>query len=302
MNMDPKIGNVKQICAVYRLASLDAKGKGQELMLLANGTLTLLVNLSHCGDVHQLWHKGENVSFLTRNGLVAEHHDFLKSFPAGMVYTCGLDAIGGVEGHYLHGNIHNTPAEVLEVKESAEGILLRLRIEDSALFGNKLALYRTLSLKAGDPAFRIEDRLVNEGFKDAEYCLLYHCNFGYPFLDERSTMEGDILQSLPRTPFAKEEETKSLHMEPPVHDIEETCYFVKTRDGKMSLTSPNLKLRATVASSLHDFVEWKSRASGDYVIGLEPCTSHLDDSLKYRTIEPGKEETHTLEIRFEEMK
>ena len=90
-------------------------------------------------------------------------------------------------------------------------------------------------------------------------------------------------------------------MEMPVDDIEETCYFVKTGNGSMSITSPNLGLQATVTSSLKDFVEWKSRASGDYVVGLEPCTSHLDDHLTYRTIGAQKEETHTLEIRFKQI-
>ena len=301
MNMDKRIGNVKQACSIYDLESKDPKGMGQELLLLNNGVLTLLVNLSHCGDIHQLWHKGNNVSFLTKNGLVGEHSDFLKSFPAGMVYTCGLDAIGGVPGHYLHGNIHNTPAEVLSKEETETGIKLLLRIEDTALFGDKLVLYRSLVLEAGDPAFHLEDRLVNEGFKDAKYCLLYHCNFGYPFLDERSEISGDILASEPRTLFAKQEAEKSLHMEAPVDDIEETCYFVKTGNGSMSITSPNLGLQATVTSSLKDFVEWKSRASGDYVVGLEPCTSHLDDHLAYRTIGAQKEETHTLEIRFKQI-
>ena len=142
---------------------------------------------------------------------------------------------------------------------------------------------------------------MNEGFKDAKYCLLYHCNFGYPFLDERSEISGDILASEPRTPFAKQEAAKSLHMEAPVDGIEETCYFMKTGNGSMSITSPNLGLQATVTSSLKDFVEWKSRASGDYVVGLEPCTSHLDDYLAYRTIGAQKEETHTLEIRFKQI-
>ena len=65
--MDKRIGNVKQACSIYHLESKDPKGMGQELLLLNNGVLTLLVNLSHCGDIHQLWHKGNNVSFLTKN-------------------------------------------------------------------------------------------------------------------------------------------------------------------------------------------------------------------------------------------
>ena len=120
-------------------------------------------------------------------------------------------------------------------------------------------------------------------------------------MDERSEISGDILASEPRTPFAKQEVAKSLHMEAPVEGIEETCYFVKTGNGSMSITSPNLGLQATVTSSLKDFVEWKSRASGDYVVCFYLFTSYLDDHLAYRTIGAQKEETHTLEIRFKQI-
>ena len=37
------------------------------------------------------------------------------------------------------------------------------------------------------------------------------------------------------------------------------------------------------------FVEWKSMASGDYALGLEPCTTELDNRFAYKTIEVGEE-------------
>jgi len=69
----------------------------------------------------------------------------------------------------------------------------------------------------------------------------------------------------------------------------------------MSLTNRKLGKRFTVKSSLKKFVQWKSRASGDYVMALEPCTSWLDGHLKYPVIKPGKAVTHTVVLRVEDI-
>ena len=39
------------------------------------------------------------------------------------------------------------------------------------------------------------------------------------------------------------------------------------------------------------FVEWKSIASGDYALGLEPCTTELDDKFAYKTIRSKESNT-----------
>ena len=70
----------------------------------------------------------------------------------------------------------------------------------------------------------------------------------------------------------------------------------------MSLVNKKLGKRFTVKSSLKKFVQWKSRASGDYVIGLEPCTSWLDDKLKYSVLKPGKSVTISLTLKAENIK
>ncbi len=299
--MNPKIGNLNQISTCYRFKALGGKGDGQEMVLMNNGVLTLLVNLSKAADIHQCLLEGKNVSFLTRNGLVAYDPDFLHRFPGGMVYTCGLDAIGGVEGHELHGLFHSIPAEVVSLKQNEEGIVLETKVEDSMMFGHRVIVYRTLTLKTGEAKFTLQDRLVNEGYEEQPYALLYHCNFGYPFLDEDSKILTEETEAIARTPFAEHEFDKRHEMESPVPSIEETCYFLKTKDGSISLTSPSLNKKATVKSNLPNFVEWKCRRSGDYVVGLEPCTSYLDDRLVYQTLQPGESKNYQLKISFETM-
>ena len=60
-----------------------------------------------------------------------------------------------------------------------------------------------------------------------------------------------------------------------------------TLDGNMILRECDGTKTLTVSYSgdtLPHFVEWKSMASGDYAVGLEPCTTELDDRFAYQTV------------------
>lgn len=297
--MNPKIGNAEQVCSVRRVEVLDGRGAGARLIIVSNGCLHFTLSESNALDILRLWHKGENVGFVSKNGLRTGEPDFYRSFPAGMLYTCGLDAIGGVEGHPPHGRFHSIPAEIRELSADERGIRIVAEIRDTALVGQNLVVTRTLETAAGSNEVHLADRIENRAFRDEKYCLLYHVNVGWPIVDDGSKISGDFLESRPRTPWAEREMAKMLDMEPPLDNAEETCYFHLTKDGKMSVENARLGKRFTVSSSLRKFVQWKSRASGDYVIGLEPCTSWLDGQLEYSTLAPGAAVDHTLTLRAE---
>ena len=297
--MNAKIGNTEQLCSAQRVQVTDGRGNGARQIYVANGKLNFVLSESNCLDIFRLWHEGTNVGFVSKNGLYTAPADFLHCFPCGMLYTCGLDAIGGVEGRPLHGRVHSIPAEVKELAADEKGIKVVGEIRDTALFGENLVLTRTIEAAAGSGEIRLTDRLRNLAFRDEKYCMLYHVNVGYPFVDVGAKIEGRLVKSLPRTEWAEHEMAKMLDVEPPEDNLEETCYFHQTADGVMSLVNPGLGKRFTVKCSLRKFVEWKSRASGDYVIGLEPCTSWLDGELRYSVLKPGKSVTHTLILKTE---
>ena len=294
-----KIGNAEQLCVAQRVQVTNGRGNGARQIYVANGKLNFVLSESNALDILRLWHEGMNVGFVSKNGLYTAPSDFLGNFPAGMLYTCGLDAIGGVEGHPIHGRIHSIPAEIKELKADENGVKIVAEIRDTALFGQNLSLTRTVSTAAGSDEVKIEDRLENRAFRDEKYCMLYHVNVGYPIVDAGAKISGNFAESKPRTPWAEHERTKMLKVESPIDNAEETCYFHRTRDGKMSIENKTLGKRFTVASSLRRFVQWKSRASGDYVVGLEPCTSWLDGELKYSVLKPGKSVKHTIVLKVE---
>ncbi len=295
-----KIGNAEQVCSARRVQALDGRGAGTRLLCASNGRLNFVLSESNALDILQLWHGGTNVGFLSKNGLRADDPDFLRSFPAGMLYTCGLDAIGAVEGHPPHGRFHSIPAEIRELSAGADGVRVGADIRDTALFGQNLVVTRTIECAPLSDEIRLTDRISNRAFTAARYCLLYHVNVGWPIVDAGARIVGDFVSSRPRTPWAEHEMARMLEMEDPVPGAEETCYFHETRDGAMSVENARIGKRFTVRSSLRKFVQWKSRASGDYVLGLEPCTSHLDGELTYSTLAPGASETHTLSLTTED--
>ena len=297
-----KIGNPEQVCSVLRSQITDGRANGERIVTVSNGRLNFILSESHALDILRLWHGGVNVGFLSKAGLFAPTtEEFCHNFPAGMLYTCGLDAIGGVEGHYPHGRLHRTPAEIVELKANEKGVKIVAVVKDAALFGPNLVLTRTLEADAGSDEIRITDVLENRAFRDEQYCLLYHVNVGYPLVDEGAKIEAKLVKSLPRTPWAEKHMAKMLEVESPVDNWEENCFFHQTADGVMSLVNEKLGKRITVKSNYRKFVEWKSRASGDYVVGLEPCSSWLDGELKMSVLKSGAKTVNRLSIKVEDL-
>lgn len=297
--MDRKIGSAAQVCSAVRSQVTDGRANGLRLIHVSNGKLHFVLSESNALDILQLWYEGTNVGFLSKNGLYAPPDDFLHKFPAGMVYTCGLDAIGGVEGHPPHGRFHSIPAEIRELSADEKGVRIVAEIRDAQLFGANVSVFRTIETAAFSGEVSLRDEIVNRAFRDEKYCVLYHVNVGYPMLDEGATIEAKILETKPRNDWAKQHQATMLSVEPPLDNFEEFCYFHRTADGVMSLVNRKLGLKLTVKSSHRKFVEWKSRASGDFVVGLEPCSSWLDGELKYSVLKPGAKAISRLTLRVD---
>jgi len=297
--MNAKIGNSEQLCCAQRVQVTDGRGSGARQIYVANGKLNFVLSESNALDILRLWHGGTNIGFVSKNGLYTAPADFLHAFPAGMLYTCGLDAIGGVEGHPIHGSFHSIPAEIKELKADESGVKIVAEIRDTALFGENLVVTRTIETAVGSDELKLTDRIENRAFRDEKYCLLYHINAGYPLVDVGAKVSGKFVKSLPRNDWAKHEMKTMLEVDPPKPNFEENCFFHETKDGVMSLTNRKLGKRFTVKSSLKKFVQWKSRASGDFVMAFEPCTCWLDGYLKYAVLKPGKSAVHSVALRIE---
>lgn len=297
--MDGKISNLCQVASLRRYVLCDGAERGLEVIDCNNGTLRFLINVSKACDIMQLYHRGENVSFVTKNGFTGREIPFLNRFEGGMVYTCGLDSVGGREGYELHGTLHNTPAKIVRAQCDEQGICVEAEIRDTALFGKNFVLKRRISSERGSEHLTIEDTLVNEGYAEEPYCLLYHVNVGYPMLDEGTKIVANARQITPRTEWAKENIATVYEMQNAQAEREETCYFLELAEPTVSVLNEKTGKAFTLAYSartLPHFVEWKSEASCDYALGLEPCTTELDERFAYKTLQPREEVNFKLEL------
>lgn len=298
--MNGKISNFQQIGSLRRYTLEGGKEKGIDVIDCDNGKLRFLLNVSKACDVMQLYHEGQNTSFISKNGFTLREPPFGNRFEGGMLYTCGLDNVGGMrDGNPVHGSLHNIPAEIVRAECNSEGIVVEAIIRDTALFGKNLVLRRRIYSAIGSESLRLEDTLVNEGYRTENYCVLYHVNFGYPLLDEGARIVADVAKCDPRTDWARENEATVCEITEPLPEQKETCYFLTFNQPCISLVNDKLGKSVTLSYSgdtLPHFVEWKSMACGTYALGFEPTTTELDDRFAYKTLDAGESVRFWIEL------
>lgn len=296
--MDGRISNHQQIASLRRYTVTDGAEEGMRVIDCDNGTLRFLINVSKACDMMQLYHKGQNMSFISKNGFMKREVPFVNRFEGGMLYTCGLDSVGEREGFEEHGSLHNTPARILRAECGEEGIVIEAVLRDTAVFGKNLVLRRRITSAIGSDRVKVVDRLTNENYFEEKYCLLYHVNIGYPMMDEGAKIVGEVTDCQPRTEWAEKQMATAYRIGSPIPGFEETCYYLKLKKPEVSLVNEKIGKRFTVSYSgdtLPHFLEWKSIAAGDYAVGLEPATTKLDGLFAYSTIAAGE----TLEFSVE---
>lgn len=302
--MNGKISNLIQTTSLRRYTITEGREKGLEVIDCDNGRLRFLLNVSKACDMMQLYHGGVNLSFVSKNGFHPRELVFANRFEGGMIYTCGLDSLGEREGFEEHGSIHNVPAEILRAECSEEGIVVEALIRDTCVGGKNLVIRRKITTAIGSDTVRLEDVLTNRSYRDEPYCLLYHVNVGYPMLDEGARIEIDSETCLPRTECAARQLDSACRIDAPVPEAEETCYYFDPKNGKASLVNDSLGKRFQVLYSrdtLPHFLGWKSLASGDFAVGLEPATAKLDHLFEMKTLPAGESVRFCIELSVQNL-
>ncbi len=138
--------------------------------------------------------------------------------------------------------------------------------------------------------------------------LLYHANLGWPFLDETTQFYIPTKKITPRNSDAEGHEDRYNVMEAPKDNEPEYVFMHELKSDPQENTeviavNPNLKLGLKISWNmkyLPHFMQWKSIASGDYVVGLEPANSLVHGRKWYHekgnihTLAPFKREKNIL--------
>lgn len=323
--MNPYIGHASQLFGVEEHRLVGGKGDGMRILEINNGRgLELVLSPDRAGDIMRLRFCGRNMGYMSPCGYVAPaYYDskgsgWLKSFTAGFLTTCGLQAVGTPcvdEGEELplHGSIANLPCENVHWGEEDGALAVYLILKDETIFGRKLQLCRKILVSTQENTMEIRDTVENTGDRVEPLEVLYHMNMGYPLLDEDSIVTIPSIDVKPRDEHAASDLANWMHMEKPTVGYQERCYYHKfpDRKGKASIYQPKLGLGLTIrfdAGELDGFVEWKMMGIRDYVLGLECGNCYPDgrDVMRrmgmLKFLPPGERKEYRVKVEFRSSK
>lgn len=286
------IGNPAQLVTLRRVEVREGRAKGTEIIEVKTALGLELDILPDAGlDIGQCRYRGVNMSWMSKNGYDSPaainpyETEFVNTFPGGLLYTCGLRSAGpanrdGGEWHPLHGRYHGLQAEQVCARIVDDTVIVEGTVRETALFGHCLEVKRVIRIPAFGTSVTIEDTVTNQTPRDEEIMQIYHCNFGYPLLSEKAklTLPG-ARETIPRTEFARTGLDRACAFDKPIDGEEERVFFQKLqREYWARLENPDLGVAMTISWSgdtLPILSQWRSMASGDYVLGLEPTNCYI---------------------------
>ncbi len=234
----------------------------------------------------------------------------------------------------LHGKVANIPASSLKARVGLEPpyeLGVNGVVYERSMFGSNLKLNTSITTTPNSNSIKIVDVTENLRSVSDEMQLLYHCNYGAPFLEEGARFIAPIKRVAPRDSRAAEDTDKFNIFNLPRAGFVEQVYFFKLTgddDGHtlVMLVNRDETKAVSMSFSLNDlpyFTLWKNTNSVEegYVVGLEPGTSFpntkaferrqnrvvkLRPKEKYESeitlsVHLGKEEVQKIKERIDEL-
>ena len=328
-----KIGNVAQIGGIETSVLDNGLAKGTRIAWVnTGGGLRYKVVIDRGLDIVEAFYNQHSLAWISHAGVMAPRPDanrgleWLYSFAGGLVTTCGLTHVGGPEDDEfgergLHGRISNLPARIESIVQPdlLTGKLqmsITAVIKQSRVFGPNLELRRTISSTLGEPAVRICDVVTNLGNTPTPHMILYHCNYGWPLVDEGTEIicKGEWASrglDMDNAVFNSKRNFKKCSKPLDSHrGGGEGCAFIDVtadRKGVCTVGLYNRKLSLVLALKYHKkqlpwLSNWQHWGPGEYVTALEPGTNppigqdKAREQKKLIHIAPGKSRTYELEM------
>jgi len=328
-----KVINYAQIGGIETSVLDNGLGKGTRIAWVNTGSgLRYKVVIDRGLDIADAFYNQHSLAWLSHAGVTAPRPDanrgleWLYSFAGGLVTTCGLTHVGGPETddygeRGLHGRVSNIGARLESIVQpnltaAKPKMSITAVVKESRVFGPNLELKRTISSTIGEPAIKIHDVVTNFGNTLTPHMILYHCNYGWPLVDEGTEiiwkgkcvsrgldMDNAIFNS--KHNFRKCRKPRDSH-----RGGGEACGFIDVRPDKKGVCTVGLynrRLGFALAmrykkKQLPCLANWQHWGPGEYVTALEPGTNppigqaRAREQKKLLHIAPGKSRTYDLEM------
>lgn len=216
----------------------------------------------------------------------------------------------------LHGKIANIPAEYVEVRvglEPPHTLSVVGTVCERSMFGANLCMNTNIATILGSNRMRMEDVIENRRSTPWEMQLLYHCNYGEPFLERGSRLVAPVRSVAPRDSRAADGVQNWNTFGPPEPGYVEQVYFCDLlwdQGGRTKVMLVNgdgdKAVTATFSrKELPYFTLWKNTADtkDGYVVGLEPATNYPNgkrfERSQGRIVKLGPGERYRAEVLLE---
>jgi len=328
-----KVCNPAQLGGIETSVLDDGPGRGTRVAWVNTGSgLRYKVAIDRGMDIVEAFYNEHSLAWLSHGGLTASRPDanqgleWLYTFPGGLLTTCGLSHVGGPEtdefgSRGLHGRVSNLPAAV-EVIIQPELAAARLDfgiagvVKESRVFGPCLELRRSICGRLGEGAIYVHDVVTNCGSQSVPHMLLYHCNFGYPLVDEGTEiLWRGVCQSrglaMDNAIFKDGADYRRCRRPLAAHrGGGEACGFIDARADRAGMVTAGLHNRKLGLALMLRYrkkefpclANWQHWGIGDYVTALEPGTNFpigqgaARRQKKLIFLEPGESRTYQLEM------
>lgn len=318
-------GNDYQLFGTRKYQLTDGPGTGSRCIDVRTGSgLEYTVACDRGMDLSLATYRGVNLVYLTDDLETnpafynPKGAEWLKTFSAGLLTTCGPTYLGSPcvdEGEELglHGRYSTTPArEVAAVTDHDNGTIeITGYIHDAHLFGQKLIIKRTIRSVFEKPTIAIEDEITNIGGSATPLTMLYHMNFGYPFVDENAKIHVRSSQCTPNDEYTAERFDERFRMKSPdgLNLEKNYLHIFDSADTRINAWIWNRTLLEGVAvylkysaGNLPYMNQWMIENVRDYTAALEPANVPCRSRNKLREqgllpmLMPGEKKSFSLEF------
>ncbi|MEX2232721.1 MAG: aldose 1-epimerase family protein [Cyclobacteriaceae bacterium] len=328
-----KISNASQLGGIETSVLDNGTGRGTRIAWINTGSgLRYKVVIDRAMDIADASYNQHNFSWISHQGITppepfsSRGADWLRTFGGGLLTTCGLSHVGPPETNQggeqgLHGLISSQPAEIESIIQpdplrGRMDMSITGKIKETRIFGPGMELKRTISGTLGQPSIRIHDEVVNVANTPFPHMILYHCNFGWPLVDEGTDLlwegswrsggrEGDNKIFREGNDFRKCPAPIESH-----NAVGEAVVFIDPAtdaSGQSACGLYNSKLGIALAlrfnkSQLPWLTNWQHWGKDEYVTGLEPGTNPPIGQSKAReqnqliVLQPGEKKAYDLEF------
>ena len=329
-----RVGRLDQVAGVREVTLGDGQGRGVRLLEFRTGSgFEFDVLVDRAFDIGRCEQAGRPLNWTSPVGIVGPwYYDpatwgWFRAWGGGMVVTCGLDhtmspAQDTAEQFHqphmfetvdygLHGRVGGLPARLVGYGESWQGDACILwaegEVAQACVFQESLVLHRRIEARVGASSFTIHDVVENVGSSRTSHMLLYHCNVGFPVVDEGSEL---LLPSAGTTTDTWSTTDGYRTLTAPQQDFQEACFYeqiLTEPSGKVPTALVNRRLGLGVYQlfdihQLPAFMVWRMMGEGTYAVALEPGTNRARPRRDLRAqgelieLAPGESRTYDLEL------